>query len=75
MGWLTGLAVYFVVWWVALFMVLPWGNRPDPEVLIGNAESAPAQPRILLKAVVTTILAGIIWLAIWFVVRFRVINL
>ena len=75
MGWLTGLAVYFVVWWVALFMVLPWGNRPDREVMIGNAESAPAQPRILLKAAVTTVLAAIIWFIIWFVVRFRVIDL
>lgn len=75
MGWLTGIAVFFVVWWIALFMVLPWGNVPDREVQIGNAEGAPARPRMLLKAAVTTVLAGIIWLIIWFVVRFQVIAL
>jgi len=31
-GWVTGLAVYAVIWWLVVFMVLPWGNRPlDPE--------------------------------------------
>ena len=50
MGIFTGLAVYFVVWWITLFMVLPWGNKPDATVQEGNVASAPAKPRIALKA-------------------------
>ena len=25
MGWVTGLAVYVIIWWLVIFMVLPWG--------------------------------------------------
>ncbi len=25
MGWATGTAVYLVIWWLVIFMVLPWG--------------------------------------------------
>ena len=71
----TGLAVYFVLWWISLFMVLPWGNRPDTEVQEGNAPSAPAKPRIALKALVTTGLAAAFWVIIWLVVRSDLIPL
>ena len=71
----TGLAVYFVLWWISLFMVLPWGNRPDTEIQEGNAPSAPAKPRIGLKALVTTGLAAAFWVIIWLVVRSDLIPL
>ena len=71
----TGLAVYFVLWWISLFMVLPWGNRPDTEVQEGNVPSAPAKPRIGLKALVTTGLAAVFWVIIWLVVRSDLIPL
>ena len=28
---LTGLAIYFVLWWLVLFAVLPFGTRPVAE--------------------------------------------
>jgi predicted secreted protein len=67
MGWGTGLAVYFVVWWVVIFMVLPWGVQPlDPEdVRRGQAPSAPKRPRILIKMAVTTVAAGVVWVGIY----------
>src|SRR5438552_738147 len=27
----TSLAIYFIVWWVVLFLVLPWGIRSQAE--------------------------------------------
>jgi predicted secreted protein len=69
MGIVTGIGVYFVVWWITLFMVLPWGNRPEEEVQEGNVPSAPAKPRLWLKAGITTVLAAIFWLIIWYVVQ------
>ena len=75
MGIFTGLAVYFVVWWIMLFMVLPWGNKPDATVQEGNVASAPAKPRIALKAGITTVVAGIIWMLIWLLVRSDLIPL
>ena len=63
MSWVTGLAVYAVLWWLVIFMVLPWGNRPiDPEdVARGQASGAPQKPRLLIKMAVTTVIAGILW--------------
>ena len=61
MDWFTGIVVYLLIWWVALFSVLPWGNHPPDHVLPGTVESAPARPRLLLKFLATTILAAAIW--------------
>ena len=63
MNWVTGLAVYAVLWWLVIFMVLPWGNRPiDAEdVARGHAPSAPKKPHMLAKMAVTTVISGVIW--------------
>ena len=66
-----GLAVYGVVWWVALFVVLPWGNRPidQEDIEKGQASSAPKRPRILIKMAANTVLSGLIWLVIYWVME------
>ena len=67
MTWVTGLAVYVVLWWLVIFMVLPWGNRPiDAEdVAKGHAPSAPKKPRLLIKMAATTVIAGVIWAVVY----------
>ena len=43
---LTVAAIYFIIWWTVLFIVLPLGYRTqqeDGEVTIGTVESAPAR--------------------------------
>jgi predicted secreted protein len=74
MGWVSGPVVYFLIWWVSLFMVLPWGNAPDENPTLGNITSAPAKPRLLLKFFATAILAAIIWLVVFFVIKLDIIN-
>jgi predicted secreted protein len=69
MGWVTGVVVYFLIWWVTLFAVLPlWVTPPDPEDP-GYAAGAPPRPRLLLKVAVTTAASAIIWLAVYGLVR------
>lgn len=51
-----------VVWWLIFFMALPFGAQPSADPQRGTVESAPARPRLLVKAAVTTVLAG---LATW----------
>ena len=65
-SWTTGLMVYAVIWWVTIFMVLPWGNDPigQDDIARGQASSAPAKPRLLLKMAINTLLAGVVWLLI-----------
>lgn len=71
MGWVSGIAVFFLVWWTALFCVLPIGVKPDalgdPEA--GGWRGAPAQHRLGRKMVYTTLLAGVIWLGIYGIVE------
>lgn len=67
MGWVTWLAIYFTVWWVVLFAVLPFGAHPPAEVEQGMATSAPARPMLMRKFLWTTaiaaVLVGLAWLA------------
>jgi predicted secreted protein len=65
------IAIYFVVWWIVLFAVLPFGVRTQDEegdVVLGTERSAPHKPMLVRKAIATTIFAavvtGIFWLAV-----------
>ncbi|MBL6761870.1 MAG: DUF1467 family protein, partial [PS1 clade bacterium] len=47
-----GCAIYGIIWFLTLFMVLPWGvvsQVEHGEVQPGSSESAPARPRIYRK--------------------------
>ncbi len=65
----TGIAVYIVVWWIVLFAVLPWGVRQSDAPQPGHADGAPENPRLWLKAGVTTLIAAVIWAVIYFIVQ------
>ncbi|MEK9671629.1 MAG: DUF1467 family protein [Rhodospirillaceae bacterium] len=69
MQWGTAVAVYFVIWWIVLFMVLPWGvTRVDPaDLQPGEDPGSPAKPRLLLKFGVTTLLAGVVFAVLYVV--------
>ncbi|MBL8700481.1 MAG: DUF1467 family protein [Alphaproteobacteria bacterium] len=74
MGWATGIAIYATIWWVVIFAVLPWGVRTPDKAETGHASGAPANPRLGLKALVTTIISAVIWVAIDLVVRSDLIS-
>ena len=49
----TLIAIYFLIWWVTLFAVLPWGVRNQEEsgeVIPGTDPGAPANAPCLAKA-------------------------
>lgn len=55
-------AVYFIIWWLTLFLVLPFGVRSQAEtgdVIPGTPAGAPARPRMLRTLLVTTFVAGL----------------
>ena len=70
----SGLIVFIIVWWLVFFTVLPWGIRrvEDPES--GHEPGAPANPRLWLKAGVTTGIAIVIWGAVYWAVDSGVIR-
>jgi predicted secreted protein len=57
------IAIYVVVWWIAIFAVLPIGVRSQDEtgsVAPGSDPGAPVAPKLLMKALITTIIAALI---------------
>lgn len=63
MNWLSVFAIYFVVWWVTLFAMLPIGVRAHDSTdhaVRATRGSAPDHPRMGLKVVLTTIVAAIL---------------
>ena len=61
MNWFESLVTFIVIWWLVLFMVLPWGVRVPDEVEPGHATSAPMRPRLWLKVLVTSGIAAVLW--------------
>ena len=74
MTWFTGILIYLVIWWLVLFAVLPWGNRPPENPEVGHATSAPEKPRLGLKFAVTTVVAAVVWLGLWAVMESDLIT-
>jgi predicted secreted protein len=63
MPWVTAIVVYILVWWVALFAILPIGVVPETEgdPATGGWRGAPQRPNLGRKLVITTLVAAVIW--------------
>jgi predicted secreted protein len=60
----TLIAIYFIIWWVVLFAVLPWGVRSQEEsgeVILGTDPGAPAVHRVWRKLIWTTVFASLVY--------------
>jgi predicted secreted protein len=72
------LAIYFLIWWIGLFAVLPWGIRSQHEageVVPGTDPGAPTTPRLLRIAIVNTIFATVIFATFYWVYTRHLISL
>lgn len=69
----SGVAIYFVIWWITLFAVLPFGVRTQEEageVVPGAPSSAPAKTSIVTiitrnTIVASLVFAGVYWLLVY----------
>ena len=69
-----GVVAYIIIWWMVLFAVLPFGIRPTEKGDIGHAAGAPANPRLWLKAGITTLVAAAIWVGFYFLATSDLIS-
>lgn len=67
----TGIVVYLLVWWTALFCVLPIGTRPDAagDPAAGGWRGTPVAANLGWKLLGTTVLSALIWGVIWYLVE------
>ncbi|MEO9613044.1 MAG: DUF1467 family protein [Nitratireductor sp.] len=64
MSWVSGFAVYFIIWWVTLFVVLPFGLKTqdeDGDVTLGTTASAPKGPHMRRAAFRATLISLLIF--------------
>jgi predicted secreted protein len=73
-----GLALYFVIWWMTLFAVLPFGVHTQAEngvVIPGTPESAPARPRFKRIVAINTIVASLVFAVVVIAMYYDVLGI
>lgn len=65
----TAFAIYFVLWWVTLFVTLPFGVRSQHEDGVGAPGTDPGAPVTTgmgRKLIWTTVISAVIFAVGWF---------
>ena len=79
MSWTTAAAIYFIIWWVVLFAVLPFGVRSHTEagteVEAGHDPGAPVVPSLWPKMIWTTAVATVLFAICWVVYVYKLVTL
>ena len=74
----TGIAIFFLIWWLVLFAVLPWGIRSQQEegaVAPGTDPGAPAMPRLKRVLVCTTLVSIAVFAACYVIYVERLVTI
>jgi predicted secreted protein len=77
---ITGsIIVYVMIWWIIFFSVLPVGIQSNKEKFREKIEGvdpgAPKNPKIGKKFFITTLITSIIFIVIYYLVEFNLLNL
>ena len=79
MGITGSIIVYVLIWWIIFFSVLPVGIQSNKEkfkeTIEGVDPGAPNNPKIAKKFLITTIITSIIFIVIYYLVEFDLLNL
>ena len=79
MGITGSIIIYVLIWWIIFFSVLPLGIQSNKERFKARLEGidpgAPINPRIGKKFMITTIITSIIFIVIYYLVKFDLLNL
>lgn len=65
---ITSTAVFVVVWWLVLFITLPFGVKRTEESDLepGQEPGAPAKPMMWRKIAVTTVITIALWVLFYY---------
>ena len=70
----TGIVLYIILYWLAIFAVLPFGHKQTENVVVGNVHSAPDNPDLPRKFAITAIVAAVLWLIVFGLIKLDVID-
>jgi predicted secreted protein len=74
----TAFAIYFVIWWLVLFVTLPFGVRSqheDGEGVPGSDPGAPIATQMGRKLIWTTVISAVIFAAAWLAYNAGYLNI
>jgi predicted secreted protein len=74
----TAIAIYFLIWWIMLFAVLPWGVRSQHEsgaMERGTDPGAPVLARVWMKLLWTTIASSVVFAILAVVHHYQLVTL
>lgn len=78
MNWATIILVYVIAWWMVFFAALPFGVRAqsetDEDMVEGSVPSAPSNPNLKKKAIITSIIAVFLTIGYYFLATSDLIN-
>jgi predicted secreted protein len=78
MKWTSAVAIYFIIWWMTLFVVLPFGVKNaaemGEEVDGGNDAGAPIVHGLAWKAIVTTLVATLVYALVYWALANNVLE-
>ncbi len=60
----SAIAIYIIIWWLVLFMILPFGARSkidSADVTEGHDAGAPARPMMWKKVLATTVVSLVVF--------------
>lgn len=71
----SAVVVFIVIWWLVLFMVLPFGVRRTEAPEAGHDPGAPAQPMLWRKAAATTAITVVLFAIVYVIAEYELISL
>ena len=73
----TGLAIiYIIIWWIVFFSILPIDvNRQKAIKIDGEDAGSPENPKMLKKFIYCTAITTVIFVIIYFLIKYEYLNL
>ena len=66
--------IYFLIWWITLFTVLPLGVERNTETGKGFDAGAPKIPDLKRKLLLNTLISAVVLAVLWVLVATGVVN-
>lgn len=74
----TGIVLYAIIWFMTLFVILPFRVKSQSEegdVIPGTPGSAPADPALRKRFLITTLIAAVIWACIAWIILTEAVSI
>lgn len=71
----SAVVVFIVIWWLVMFMVLPFGVRRTENPEEGHDHGAPAHPMMWRKAAATTAITVVLFAIVYAIAEYGSVSL